>query len=332
MKYIAWTKYGPPEVLKLEEVEKPVPKDDEVLIKIYATTVTAGDCELRGNQFPIVFKIILRIMFGVFKPKGKVLGQELSGVIESVGKNVTMFKKGDEVFGSTGFDLGAYSEYKCMLETPKTGSLTFKPVNMSFEEAAAVTIGGLEALHFLENANVKPGKKVLINGAGGSIGTSVIQLVKHNGAEVTVVDRKDKLDFLKDLGADKVIDYTQEDFTKGKESYDVIFDVIGKSHFSRSIDLLNDNGTYIIANPSNTQKRRGRKITRKTNKTVLFDSANHKLEDLQHLKRIIEEGHMKTIIDKCLPLDKIVEAHRYVEAGNKKGNLVITISHGETGI
>ncbi len=178
--------------------------------------------------------------------------------------------------------------------------------------------------------SIKPGKKVLINGAGGSIGTCVIQLVKHKGAEVTVVDRQDKLDFLKDLGADKVIDYTQEDFTKGKESYDVIFDVIGKSHFSRSIELLNDHGTYIIANPSHTQKRRGRKVTRRTNKTVLFNSASHKLEDLQQLKSIIEEGHLKTIIDTYLPLEKIVEAHRYVEAGNKKGNLVITINHEET--
>jgi len=217
MKYIEWTKYGAPEVLRVSTKEKPTPKDNEVLIKIYATTVTAGDCEMRSLKFSFLFKLIIRLVFGFLRPRGKVLGQELSGVIEAVGKDVTLFKVGDHIFGSTGFGLGAYSEYLCLPEKPKSGSITLKPVNMSFDEATTIPVGGLEAVHFLKKVNLQTGQKILVNGAGGSIGTVVIQLANYFGAEVTAVDSKEKLDFLSSVGASKTIDYNKEDFTKNGE-------------------------------------------------------------------------------------------------------------------
>src|SRR5216684_8971161 len=238
MKAIICTKYGPPDVLQLKEVEKPTPKSNEVLVRVHAATVTKGDCELRSLKLPLLWKLLVRIGFGFRAPRRKILGQELAGEIESVGNAVTLFKKGDHVFANTGLRLGAYAEYDCL---PEKGLIATKPANMTYEEAAAVPVGGLHSLHFLRKANIQSGQKVLINGAAGSIGTVAVQLAKYYGAEVTGVDSTEKLGVLRYLNADQVIDYTKEDFTRSGEKYDVIFDTIGKSPYSRSIKSLNEN-------------------------------------------------------------------------------------------
>ncbi len=329
MKAIVWTKYGTPDVLQRQEVEKPTPKDDEILVKIHATTVTAGDCEARSLSFPFWLSIPMRLFVGVRKPtRVKILGQELAGEIEAIGKEVTQFKEGDAVFAVMGFTMGAYAEYICLSEKSKEmgASVAPKPANMSFEEAAAVPVGGLEAVHFLRKGNVKPGDKVLINGAGGSIGTMGVQLAKYYGAEVTAVDHTDKLDMLRALGADHVIDYTQEDFTQNGKTYDVIFDIIGKSPFAGSVEALRENGRYLIANPSLSKMVRGSWVSMRSNKTVIFQAADHKVEDLIFLKELIEAGKLKSVIDKRYPLAQIQEAHHYVETGRKKGCVVITVA------
>jgi NADPH:quinone reductase-like Zn-dependent oxidoreductase len=326
MKAVVWTKYGPPEVLRLQEVEKPIPKDKEVLIKVHAATVTAGDCEMRSLRFPLYLSLPMRIYSGILRPKRvKILGQELAGEIESVGKDVKQYKSGDQVFASTGFVTGTYAEYICLPEDPEEGVLAIKPANMTYEEAATVPTGGLEALHFLRKANIQSGKKVLINGAGGSIGTFAIQLAIHFGAEVTCVDSTEKLDMLRSMGADKVFDYTQEDFTKCEKTYDVIFDVVGKSPFSRSIRSLKQNGHYLIANPRLSKMLRGLWISKTSNKKVILNVAGRKTEDLAFLRELIETGKLRSIIDKRYPLEQTAEAHSYVETGQKKGNVVITM-------
>ncbi|MHA1937040.1 MAG: NAD(P)-dependent alcohol dehydrogenase [Candidatus Thorarchaeota archaeon] len=331
MKAIVWTKYGPPDVLQLKEVEKPAPKEDEVLIRIYATTVYAGDCEFRSLKFPPLMSLSMRIYVGLRKPtRIKILGQELAGEIESVGKDVKLFKEGDQVFAHTGFGMGAYAEYICRPEEPEgiKGVLASKPTNMTYEEAAAVPTGGLEALHFLRKGNIQSGQKVLINGAGGSIGTFAVQLAKsHFGAEVTGVDSTGKLDMLRSIGADVVIDYTQEDFTKSGETYDVIFDVVGKSSFSGSIRSLKQNGRYLLANPGQSQRVQGRRISRRTSKKIIFGDVSYKTEDLIYLKELIEAGKIKSVIDRRYLLEQIPEAHRYVETGHKQGHVVITVEH-----
>jgi 2-desacetyl-2-hydroxyethyl bacteriochlorophyllide A dehydrogenase len=326
MKAIVWTKYGPPEVLQLREVAKPAPKETEVLIRIHATTVTAGDCEMRSLKFPVWLSLPMRIYAGIKNPQRvTILGQELAGEIESVGKDVKLFKKGDKVFATTGFGFGAYAEYKCLPEEPKMGALASKPVNMTYEEAAAVPTGGLEALHFLRKGNIQSGQKVLIIGAGGSIGTFAVQLARYFGAEVTGVDSTGKLDMLRSIGADHVIDYTQEDFTKSGETYDVIFDVVGKSSFSRSLRSLKQNGRYLLANPGLTQMVRGPWTSMISSKKVLFGAASQKTEDLIFLKELIEAGKIKPVIDRRYPLELTAEAHSYVETGEKTGNVVITV-------
>ena len=278
MKAIIWTKYGPPNVLQLQEVAKPTPKANEVLIKVRATTAFAGDCEVRNLKVAFLIRLPLRIYGGLRKPKRiPRLGQELAGTVEAVGKDVTRFKAGDSVFASTGFSFGAYAEYKCL---PEDSVMALKPVNMRYEEATAVPVGGLEALHFIRKGNIQPGQKVLINGAGGSIGTFAVQLAKELGAEVTAVDSTQKLDMLRSLGADHLIDYTKEDFTRNGQAYDVIFDVVGKSSFSRSIRLLKENGYYLIGNPSQLARLRGRWISMRSNKKVVVEAASLKRKDL----------------------------------------------------
>ncbi len=324
MKAIVCPKYGSPDVLQLKEVEKPAPKDNEVLIRIYAATVTAGDCEIRRFKMPIWLWLLARIGFGFRGPRKKILGQELAGEIESVGKDVKLFRKGDQVFARTGFGLGAYAEYICL---PEDGVMAIKPTNMTYEEAAAVPTGGLTALHFLRKGNIQSGQKVLINGAGGSIGTFAVQIAKSFGAEVTGVDSTRKLDMLRSIGADHVIDYTQEDFTKSGETYDVIFDAVGKSSFSRSVRSLKKNGFYLLANPGLSQMVRGRWTSMTSSKKVISGTASEKAEDLVFLKRLIEAGKLKSVIDRRYPLEQIAEAHRYVETGQKKGNVVVTVEH-----
>jgi len=327
MKAIVWTEYGPPDVLQLKEVEKPTPKDNEVLIRIYATTVTAGDCEQRSLKLPIWHALPMRAYVGLKRPKRiTILGMELAGEIESAGKDVKLFREGDQVFAATGFvGMGACAEYICLPEEPEEGALAIKPANMTYEEAAPIPVGGLEALCFLRQGDIQSGQKVLINGAGGTIGTFAVQLAKYFGAEVTGVDSTGKLDMLRSIGADQVIDYTQEDFTKSGETYDFILDVVSKSSFSGSIRSLNQNGRYLIANPGPSQIVRGRWTSMTSSKKVIFGAAYPKTEDLVFLKELTEAGKIKSVIDKRYPLEQTADAHRYVEKGLKKGNVVITV-------
>jgi len=324
MKAIVWTKYGPPDVLQLKEVEKPTPKENEVLIRIYAATVTAGDTEIRSLKFSFFMRLLMRLGFGFKGPKKRfsILGVELAGEIESVGKNVKLFKNGDQVFGTSKDYFGAYAEYICL---PEKGTIVIKPANITYEEAAAVPVGGLEALHFLRKANIQSGQKVLINGAGGTIGTYAIQLAKYFGAEVTGVDSTRKLDMLRSIGADQVIDYTQEDFIKSGETYDVIFNVVGKSSFSGFINLLKKNGIYISANPKLSLIIRGLWTSMKSSKKVITGITKQSTEDLIFLKELIEAGKLKSVIDRRYPLEQTAEAHSYVETGQKIGNVVITL-------
>jgi NADPH:quinone reductase-like Zn-dependent oxidoreductase len=325
MKAIVFTKYGPPDVLQLKEVEKPTPKDNEVLIRVYAATVTAGDCEIREFRIPILFWLFARIMFGLTGPRRPILGQELAGEIEAVGKEVKRLKVGDQVFATTGVGLGAYAEYRCL---PEGRAVAIKPANMTFEEAATVPTGGLNALHFLREANIQSGEKVLINGASGSIGSYAVQLAKHLGAEVTGVDSAEKLDMLREIGADHVIDYTQEDFTKSGETYDVIFDVVAKSSHSRSAGSLKRDGRYISTTPGLSQMIRGLWTSMTGRKKALTGSlASEGTHNLVFLKELIEAGKIKSVIDRSYPLEQTAEAHRYVEQGLKKGNVVITVAN-----
>lgn len=327
MKAIVWTKYGPPEVLQLQEVEKPTPKNDEVLIRIHATTVTAGDCEMRSLKFPLILSFPVRLWIGFFKPKGKTIpGTELAGEIEAVGKDVSQFKVGDQIYGAAGMAFGANAEYICLPERPgdMQGGVAIKPANMTFEEAATVPFGGRDALHFLRLANIQSGQKILINGAGGSIGTFAVQLARLDGAEVTAVDSAAKLDMLRSLGADQVIDYTQEDFTQNGEIYDVIFDVIGKVSFSRSRKSLKPNGIYLLANP--VSQMIPALWTRMTSdRKIMMQTASGTIGDLNYLRGLIEEGKLRTVIDRRYTLEQTAAAHRYVETGAKKGNVVISV-------
>jgi NADPH:quinone reductase-like Zn-dependent oxidoreductase len=328
MKAVITTRYGPPEVLAIGEVETPSPKDNEVLIRIYATTVTAGDCELRSLDLPLGYQLMLRAGFGFRKPRNKVPGTEVAGEIVEIGKDVVEFKVGDQVFGSAGFGSGANAEYICLPEKPgeMQGGVAIKPANMSYEEAATVPFGGRDSLHFLRLGNIQNGQKILINGAGGSIGTFAIQLAKQLGAEVTAVDSTAKLDMLRSIGADNVIDYTREDFTKNGEVYDVIFDVIGKISFSRSSGSITENGTYLLANPvSQMVQALWARMT--GSRKIVMQTSSPAIADLIFLRGLVEEGKLKTVIDRTYPLEQIVEAHRYVEAGGKLGNVVITVGH-----
>jgi len=329
MKAVVWTKYGSPNGLQLEEVEKPIPKDNEILVKIHATTVTAGDCEMRTLKLPMGLGFIIRLYNGIRRPKRiTILGQEFSGEVDEVGKDVTSFKKGDQVFGSSGFEMATYAEYKCVPEEGEAVA-AIKPSNMTFEEAATIPVGGFTALHFLRKGNIQSGQKVLINGAGGSIGTVGVQLAKHYGAEVTAVDSAGKLDMLRSIGADHVIDYTQVDFTKSGETYDVIFDVVGKASYSGSIKSLKENGFYLMGNPTISRMIRGL-WTSRGNKKVIGGSATPNSEDLIFLRDLIEDGKIRAVIDRRYPLGEIPNAHRYVETGQKTGNVVITVELNNT--
>jgi NADPH:quinone reductase-like Zn-dependent oxidoreductase len=330
MKAIVWTKYGSADGLQLREVAKPTPKDNEVLIKVHAATAATPDTEFRRLKLPLLFAIPLRLYIGFIRPtRITILGTEFAGEIVTAGKDVTLHKPGDQVFGYTGLGMGTYAEYMCLAEKPSgmAGVFAKKPVNMSYEEAAAVPFGGLEALHSLGKIEIRRGQKVLIVGAGGSIGTWTVQLAKHYGAEVTGVDHTEKLDMLRSIGADHVIDYTREDFTKNGRTYDVIFDTIGKSPFSGSLRSLNENGTYLNANPGVFGGIRWRWASKRSSKKVIPWTAGYTANNLLALKELIEAGKIKAVIDRRYPLEQTAEAHRYVDEGHKKGNVVITVGH-----
>lgn len=322
MKAIILTQYGPPGSLQLREIEKPVPGDNDVLIKIHASTVTMGDCELRNLTLPLWTRIPVRLIMGFRKPKKFTPGMELAGVIESVGKNVTSFKPGEAVFGSSGMSMGGNAEYKCL---SVKSSLVHKPDNITFEEAATIPVGGINALHFLRKANIQPGQHVLINGAGGSIGTYAVQLAKMYGAEVTAVDSDEKLEMLQSIGADHVIDFRKEDFAKHGGKYDVIMDMIYSNSYTRCINALTDNGTYLMANTGPRRMFWGLWTEKTTNKKVMFELAAERKEDLQHIAELIGTGKIKAVIDRCYPVEQVEEAHRYVEEGHKKGCIVINV-------
>ena len=334
MKAIVWTKYGSADGLQFREVATPNPRENEVLIRVHAATVSRADTEFRELKVPLLFLIPLRLYLGFIKPtRITILGTEFAGEIVSAGKDVTRFRPGDQVFGYTGLNMGTYAEYLCLPEKPAAlgGVLAEKPANMTYEEAAAVPFGGLEALHSLRKANIQSAQKVLIVGAGGSIGTSAVQLARHYGAEVTAVDNTGKLETLRSIGADHVIDYTQEDFTQNGQIYDVIFDTIGKSSFSGSLRSLKENGAYLNANPGLLGGIRMRWASKRSSKKVILWTAGYSTQNLLALKELIEAGAIKAVIDRRYPLEQIAEAHRYVDTGQKKGNVVITVEQNDKG-
>jgi NADPH:quinone reductase-like Zn-dependent oxidoreductase len=330
MKAIVCTDFGTPDVLQLKEIVKPTPKDNEVLIRVCAASVNFGDLMARNFKavsprkfnMPFIFWLPSKITFGLRKPNITILGNELAGEIEAVGKDVKRFKKGDQVFGYPGLRFGAYAEYACL---PEEGCLAIKPANMTYEEAAVVPYGAIMALNLLRKANIQPGQKVLVNGASGGIGSAAVQIAKHWGAEVTGVCGSPRLEFVKSLGADKVIDYTREDFTQNGKTYDLILDVLGKSPFSRVKSSLKPNGILLFASFKMKQLIQMLWTSLVGGQKVICAIAPGSVEDLHSVKELIEAGKIKAVIDRCYPMEKASEAHRYVEQGCKQGNVVIAI-------
>lgn len=326
MKAIVYNTFGPPDVLRLKEVDKPAPKENEVLIKIFATTVSSGDDRLRGAKVPPLYWLPARMMLGFRKPKKPILGMELAGEIESAGKDVKRVRRGDQVIASTyGSSSGAYAEYICL---PEEAVMSEKPADMSYEEAAAIFFGGHTALHFLRKGNIRSGHKVLIYGASGSIGTFAVQLAKYFGAEVTGVCSSTNLELVKSLGADMVIDYTKEDFTRIDQRYDIIFDTVGKSPFSWCTGSLKENGRYLRAvHMEISSVFQGLWTSMTSSKKVIGGEAGESVEDLKFLVGLVGAGKIKPVIDRCYPLEQTADAHRYVDKGHKIGNVVITLNH-----
>ena len=302
MKAIVYPKSGPPDVLQLTELAKPAPQDDEILVKVYAATATSGDVNLRSFKFPALFWLLMRLQYGVSRPKTPVPGSELAGEIEAAGREVKRFKPGDPVFGSTGMSFGANAEYVCM---PENGTVALKPANLTYEEAAAVPFGALSALFFLRKGNIQSEQKVLINGASGAVGTYAVQLARYFRAQVSGVCSTRNIEMVKSLGAGQVIDYTQSDFTQNGQTYDVIFDAAGKISASSSKSSMKENGTFLTVRSSTSEK----------------------MEHIIFLKELIEAGKIKPVIDRCYPLEQTAEAHRYTETGHKRGNVVLSVSN-----
>ncbi|MDO9511911.1 MAG: NAD(P)-dependent alcohol dehydrogenase [Bacteroidales bacterium] len=332
MKAIVYTKFGPPEVLQLKEVPKPSPKDNEILIKVYATSVNYGDLvarnfiEIAPRKFnmPGLFWLFAKIYLGFSRPKISILGNEFAGEIESVGKGVKSFKQGDRVFGYLDQSMGAYAEYLCISEK---AVLAIMPYNTTYEEAAVLPYGALMALSLLQKVNIRSGQKILINGASGGIGSAAVQIAKHFGAEVTGVCGTPRLEFVKALGADKVIDYSQEDFTQNGETYDLIFDILGKSSFPKCKNSLNQNGRYLLSSFKSKQLFQMLWTSINGSKKVICAIAPGSIKDLISVKELIEAGKIKAIIDRHFSLENIAEAHRYIEQGQKQGNVVIRVTH-----
>ncbi len=332
MKAIVYTEYGSPDVLQITEVEKPIPGDNEILVRVHATSVNIGDLwarnfkEITPSKFtmPLPLWIPSRMYFGLTKPRVHILGSEFAGEVEAAGKDVKRFRKGDQVFGYRGQSMGAYAEYLCISED---GLVTIKPANMTYEEAAAVPYGALTALSLLRKANIQPGQKVLINGASGNIGAAAVQLAKYFGAEVTGVCSTPGLEFVRALGADKVIDYTREDFTKNGETYDLIFDILGKSSFSSCKNSLQPNGIYLLASFKTKQLFQMLRTSRASGKKVICALSAENPKDLIFIRELVEAGKIKSIIDRCYPLEQAAEAHRHVERGCKTGSVIITVEN-----
>ena len=324
MKAAVYTKYGPPDVLRLEEVEKPTLGDDKVLIRVRATSVTAADYRIRGSNFPPLFWLPGRIGFGLRRPKKTILGMNLAGEVEAVGKDVKRFSEGDRVFGSSGGRFGAYAEYVCL---PEEAAVVSKPDNVTYEEAAAIPFGAFTSLFFLrDKANIQSGQSVLIYGASGAVGTAAIQLAKYFGAEVTGVCSSTNVELVASLGADTVIDYTKEDFTENSKKYDLIFETVGKSSVTRGIGSLKQGGIYLanVIGPSELAQMLRTSVA--GSKKVKGGIASEKTRDLIFLKELIEAEKLKAVVDESYPLEHIAEAHRYAEKGHKKGNVIITMS------
>jgi NADPH:quinone reductase-like Zn-dependent oxidoreductase len=324
MKAIVYTKYGSPDVLQLKEVAKPTPKDNEILIKTHATTVTSGDWRVRSLDVPIGFGLMSRLVFGVFRPRQPILGTELAGDVESVGKDVSKFKVGDQVFAFSGARMGCYAEYKCM---PEDGTVTLKPPNLSYDEAAALSFGGTTALDFFRRGKLQSGEKVLVNGASGGVGTAAVQLAKHFGADVTGVCSTANVELVKSLGAKHVIDYTKDDFTKDGETYDIIMDTVGTAPFSRSKGSLKEGGRLLQVLGGLPDMLQIPWVAMTSSKKIIAGPAAERLDDLRFLAELAQAGKFRPVIDRRYPFEQIVEAHRYIDTGRKKGNVIITMEH-----
>lgn len=326
MRAIMYERYGPPVVLELKEVEKPSPKHNEVLIRIHATTVTSGDWRARSLVVPVGFGLISRLFFGVSRPRQPILGTELAGEIESVGKDVSKFKVGDQVFAFSGASMGCYAEYKCM---PEDGAVALKPPNLTYDEAAAISFGGTTALNFFRRGKLQSGERVLVNGASGGVGTAAVQLAKHFGADVTGVCSTANVELVRSLGATHVIDYTKEDFTQNGETFDVIVDTVGTAPFSRSKDSLKEGGRLLLVLGGLPDMLQIPWVSMTSSKKIIAGPAGASAEDLRFLAELAQAGKIRPVIDRCYPFEQIDEAHRYVDTGRKKGNVIITLEHGD---
>ncbi len=326
MKAIVYERYGSPEVLELRDVPKPIPGDDEVLIKVHATTVTSGDWRARSLDVPAGFGLISRLVLGVWKPRQPILGTELAGEVESVGKDVSKFKVGDQVFAFAGVRMGCHAEYKCM---PEDGAVALKPANLTYDEAAAISFGGTTALDFFRRGKLQRSEKVLVNGASGGVGTAAVQLAKHFGADVTGVCSTANVELVRSLGAAHVIDYTKEDFTQNGETYDVIVDTAGTAPFSRSKDSLREGGRLLMVLGGLPDMLQIPWVSMTSSKKIIAGPATGRAEDLRFLAELAQAGKFRPVIDRRYPFERITDAHRYVDTGRKKGNVIITLARDD---
>lgn len=322
MKAFVYERYGPPDVLRLTELARPVPKDNEILIRTRATTVTSGDWRVRSLDVPAGFGLLSRLALGVFGPRQQILGTELAGEVESTGKNVTRFKTGDEVFAFPGIGMGCHAEYRCM---PEDGAVEPKPVNLTFEEAAALSFGGTTALDFFRRGSLASGERVLVNGASGAVGTAAVQLARHFGADVTAVCSGANAGLVQSLGASRVIDYTKEDFTENEETYDVIMDTAGTAPFSRCRNSLKEGGRLLMVLGRLSDMLMIPWVSITGSRKIVGGTAMGRREDLQYLARLAAAGEFRPVIDRRYPFEQMVEAHRFVDSGRKRGNVVVTL-------